>query len=371
MKKGFFIIVLLICISPLSAYRFLFDLTKHEDTGNADWVIDDDWPYPYPDNPIADTAWHGAISSWGYELYMMGHEVVTLPPWDSITYGNPEHELDLMYFDVFIIPEPQNPFSENEKQAILEFVANGGGLFLVADHNSSDRDQDGWDSPRVFNAVSPTLPDTALLYGFGVDTIFGIHFNVTGEPFNYITDAPDSNVNDLPSDSIIFGEVGRVYAISYHAGTVMTLYPSYNPSVTAHVWKTDMPHDTIYVMFATAEYGRGRVAAIGDSSPADDGTARPGNQHIYDGWREAGCDNRIIFLNASLWLAKGSTPVKERNGNSFRIDVESDYDIFSVTGRKVFTGKLNVFYHLNLKSGVYLLKSKENPNKTARIIILK
>jgi len=125
------------------------------------------------------------------------------------------------------------------------------------------------------------------------------------------------------------------------------------------------------VMFATAEYGRGRVAAIGDSSPADDGTARPGNQHIYDGWREAGCNNRVIFLNASLWLAKSSSPINERNDNSLKINMESDYDIFSVTGRKVFTGKLNAFYHIDLKSGIYLLKSRENPKKTARVIILK
>jgi len=186
-----------------------------------------------------------------------------------------------------------------------------------------------------------------------------------------LTDAPDSNVNDLPSDSIIFGDVGRVYAISYHAGTVMTLYPSYNPTVTAHVWQTDMPHDTTYVMFATARYGQGRVAAIGDSSPAEDGTARPGNSNIYDGWRETGCDNRVIFLNASLWLAQSSSPVIEKHNDSFRINFNSDFEIFSITGRKIFTGKLNTFYNLDSKSGVYLLKSRDNSRKTVRIIIVK
>ncbi|MBK6447323.1 MAG: hypothetical protein IPF81_19150 [Bacteroidetes bacterium] len=33
----------------------------------------------------------------------------------------------------------------------MNYVANGGGLFMIADHTVSDRNNDGWDSPAIFN----------------------------------------------------------------------------------------------------------------------------------------------------------------------------------------------------------------------------
>jgi hypothetical protein len=60
------------------------------------------------------------------------------------------------------------------------------------------------------------------------------------------------------------------------------------------------------VTFATARFGRGRVAAIGDSSPADDGT---GQGRLHPGWDKAsgGVANHLLFLNATEWLA-GAEP---------------------------------------------------------------
>jgi hypothetical protein len=31
-----------------------------------------------------------------------------------------------------------------EKDAIINFVKNGGGLYMIADHDNSDRNGDGW-----------------------------------------------------------------------------------------------------------------------------------------------------------------------------------------------------------------------------------
>jgi hypothetical protein len=55
-------------------------------------------------------------------------------------------------------------------------------------------------------------------------------------------------------------------------------------------------------MCATATFGSGRVVALGDSSPSDDGTGSPGNT-LYFGWTELTSHSRL-HLNASLWLAK-------------------------------------------------------------------
>ena len=271
--------------SSLNAARFLFDYTKDETAGNADWTIDDDFPYPYPPYPSNGDDWLGGISDWGYDLWVSGHEVVTLPPGSSITYGDTTNPLDLSNFDVFIVCEPQDPFTQDEIDAILQFVSDGGGLFMVADHNASDRNNNGWDSPRIWNLFEP---------------YFGIHFHVTGDPNNSVSIHPNYNISNDPDDPVIHGEYGDVHAMSFYAATVMSLDVSVNPMLRGHVWYDDV--NGSYVMFATGSYGNGKIAALTDSSPVDDGTGRPGNS-LYDGWTERGVENREAVLNASIWLA--------------------------------------------------------------------
>jgi len=83
----------------------------------------------------------------------------------------------------------------------------------------------------------------------------------------------------------------------------MDLNPADNPSVAPHVWRTGQAHGNVRVTFATASYGAGRVAAIGDSSPADDDTGDPSDS-LHPGWDKAvgGVANRQIHLNACHWL---------------------------------------------------------------------
>ena len=68
------------------------------------------------------------------------------------------------------------------------------------------------------------------------------------------------------------------------------------------IWRTSSSQGTSNVMCATATFGSGRIVALGDSSPADDGTGSPGNT-LYLGWTELASHSRL-HLNASLWLAK-------------------------------------------------------------------
>ena len=76
-----------------------------------------------------------------------------------------------------------------------------------------------------------------------------------------------------------------------------------NPGARAHVWRTGQAHGLLRATFATAAYGAGRVAAIGDSSPADDDTGDAGD-NLFPGWDKAagGVKNREIHLNACAWL---------------------------------------------------------------------
>jgi len=321
--------------SPVFGATILFDATKHEMAGNADWVIDADaWSLNLPAYPCTgntnesnpgrfpsppqggitpatpETFWTGGISSWGIELAKAGHTVETLPPGAAITYGNAGNPQDLTNYQLFIAVEPQVPFTVAEKAAILAFVNAGGGLFMVGDHETSDRDCDGWDSPHVWDDLMGATSSAST-------GLFGIWFRYDGTQTkpseDWFDDGVDSNTETNPADPIIFGPFGSgAGGLGLFGATSMDLNPADNPTVLPHVWRTGQPHNNLRVTFATASYGLGRVAAIGDSSPADDGTGDPSDT-LYGGWDKAvgGVKNREIHLNACAWLlnpAPDTTP---------------------------------------------------------------
>ena len=123
---------------------FLFDNTKAETAGNADWVIDEDnglaKRLPTPPQEVirvstAETYWTGALSSWGIALVKLKQHVETLQENGHITYSDSKNAQDLSHYDVFIVDEPNIRFTDDEKTALLNFVKNGGGLFMISDHD--------------------------------------------------------------------------------------------------------------------------------------------------------------------------------------------------------------------------------------------
>ncbi len=155
-------------------HRVLFDDTKAETAGNADWIISTAMPDPTAQNPspTSETSWTGALSAWGVALQRTGqYSLRTLPPGNTITFGG-GGTLDLANFDEFVMPEPNAPLSAAEKTAILRFVQGGGGFFLIVDHTGSDRNSDGWDSVRIANdLMSSNGVDNTDPFGFGVDVV--------------------------------------------------------------------------------------------------------------------------------------------------------------------------------------------------------
>lgn len=296
--KHFLVLLLLVlpAVSYAQAPKALFDNTHVETAGNADWIIDVQQPVPLPDQSTINattpgTYWTGAISSWGIDLVRLGYTVHTLTTTYGITYGSLTSPYDLSKYKLFIVCEPQTPFTAAEKSAILAFVQNGGGLMMVADHTGSDRNGDGWDSPQVWNDL-------------GTATAFGIHFQSVGETSSNLTGAY-SNLNPSLSDSIIHGPSGDVTALSYHNGTTMTMLTANNPNAVGHIWLNGITRGTTQIVAATSRYGLGKVAAVGDSSPADDSTGQSSNT-LFNGWRESGVTNNIVFLNMCSWLAAPS-----------------------------------------------------------------
>ncbi|HWB65036.1 MAG TPA: hypothetical protein VG603_16070, partial [Chitinophagales bacterium] len=294
-----------------SQIKILFDATKAESSGNADWVIDADmhnlgWnpnavlnggtesnpqilPTPSQSTVTTNTSetyWTGSLSSWGIDLVKYGYYVETLPYNGQISYNNHNNAQDLSNYKVFIIDEPNIKFTTAEKSALIQFVQNGGGLFIISDHANSDRNGDGWDSPQIWNDLFSSYSNP-----FGI-TFDSVNFSQT-----------TTNIPNLPGDSLLHGPYGNVTEIQYSGGATMTLSPSANSSVKGVVYKTGSSFGNYNVMMAYARYGNGKVAAIGDSSPMDDGTGDP-NDQLYDGWiTDANGNHERLIMNATIWLA--------------------------------------------------------------------
>jgi hypothetical protein len=288
-------------------YAVLFDAGHGQTFGNADWVISASRPDPLGENPNprVETDWTGALSAWGVALQKTGrYQLMTLPRGERISYGDQASRLDLANFDVFVVPEPNIRFTSAEKTAIMTFVQQGGGLFMIADHDGSDRNSDGMDSLQIWNDL---ISD---------NTVQG------GDPFGFRFDALDID-SDNPRDiapgaaasPVIRGPFGTVTGSIIRGGTTATIDRAANSSVQPVLYRSRADtNGSTGVFFLTSAFGKGRVAAWGDSSPIDDGTGAPGEQ-LFDGWDDAGGSDAILALNATEWLAQGGASPQDTTNN--------------------------------------------------------
>lgn len=307
--------------------KILFDASKAEMAGNADWVIDADQtnirfgsggnaflstsgnqsnPQSIPTPPQSgitastpETYWMGGISSWAVDLVKKGFTVETLPWNGEITYGNTSNPQDLSNYKVYIVDEPNIKFSATEQTAMMRFVQNGGGLFMIADHDGADRNWDGWGSPQIWNDFF---------------TNNGIQANPFGITFDYFDFSGTSTAVATTTDSLLSGSMGTATRVYFAGGTSMKINTTANSTVKGSVFRNTASRaktDT-GILVASARYGRGKVAALGDSSPTDDSTGNP-TCTLYDGyWGDALGNHRPLLVNTVIWLASGgSTSIEE------------------------------------------------------------
>src|SRR6478609_2072234 len=289
--------------SPASAatppYRVLFDNSSAETAGNADWIISTSQPDPLGQNanPTGESSWTGAISAWGVALQRTGsYALATLPSTGRITYGDSTNAQDLSHYDEFVLPEPNILFTAAEKTAIMKFVQAGGGLFMVSDHDQSDRNNDGYDSVDVLNdLMTNNSVDATDPFGFSIDYL------------NIGTENPNVVGSQAAGDPVIAGPFGTVTGAIIRNGTTATLHPADNAAVRGELFRTGYSASgTTGAAFVTSSFGSGHVAYWGDSSPIDDGTGQSGNT-LYDGWNDPAGTDAALALNATQWLVGGST----------------------------------------------------------------
>jgi hypothetical protein len=271
-----------------TTHRVLFDDGHAEEAGNADWIISTSKPDPLAQDssPSAETDWTGALSSWGVALQKTGSYSLKTAT-GALTYGG-SSSTDLSNFDTLVLPEPNTLFTSAEKTAIMNFVKNGGGLFMISDHTGADRNNDGEDAVEILNdLMTDNSVDSTDPFGFSIDSLD-------------ISSGYPAAISDS-SDPVLHGSFGTVTKSLIADGTTATLKPSDNSSVKGLVYRSGYSGNT-GAFFLTSTFGSGRVAFWGDSSPIDDGTGQSGNT-LYDGWNDSGATNAALALNATAWLA--------------------------------------------------------------------
>ncbi|MGW0422327.1 hydrolase [Streptomyces sp. NPDC003015] len=271
--------------------RILFDNAHAETAGNADWIVSTSQPDPLgqDSSPSAETDWTGALSSWGVALQKTGDYSLKTAT-SALTYGG-SSATDLSNFDTLVLPEPNTLFTTAEKTAIMTFVKNGGGLFMISDHTGADRNNDGEDALEILNdLMSNNSVDSTDPFGFSIDSL-----SISSDYPSAISDS---------SNPVLHGSFGTVTKSLIASGTTATLKPADNANVKGLLYRTGYSGNT-GAFFATSTFGSGRVAFWGDSSPIDDGTGQSGNT-LYDGWNDSGATNAALALNATEWLSGGS-----------------------------------------------------------------
>ncbi len=340
MKKFFSIAALSVfcfCLNDAHSQtvKILFDATKAETAGNADWIIDADLfnldynpnatvgggneanaqriPTPAQSGITASTSetyWKGGLSNWGVDCVKKGYTVETLPYNGSITYGNASNPQDLTNYKVYIVCEPNILFTAAQKTAIINFVSNGGGLFVVSDHNGSDRNGDGDDSPHILNDLFNNN---------------GIQVNPFGFTFDYSSfSQTSSNIPNLPNDSLLNGPMGNVTKVQWSSGTSITLSTTANSTAKGVAYKTGSAFGSANVLCAYSRFGNGKVVALGDSSPCDDGTGDT-NDNLYNGYIvDASGNHQKLIMNATIWLATAGSGSLPLNFTSFSVQKEKE-----------------------------------------------
>ncbi len=280
--------------------RILFDHTRLESAGDADWLVDEDSRYPDPAEPTGENDWAGALSSWAYDLWRREHQVETLPSSAELTFGDSTNPQDLSYFDAIVFPEPHEPLlSEEERTALLGFVENGGGLLMIANQSGADRGT-GADAVSFWNdflnRANPASP-------------LGVSFNAANVTFTGEGDGlgqTSSNLDYEYGETILVGEAGVVSGLSFLGGTHMQVFSATNESVRPLAWRNTLSQeDTSEAILARSRFGAGRVVALGDDYPMDDGSGHPDNVLVngYDNPSAPEETHDVLLINTVQYLA--------------------------------------------------------------------
>lgn len=295
--------------APQGAPRVLFDERHAQTAGTADWVID------------------GAFSDFADALEDEGFIVDRNPEWITRKI--------LKNCEIYIIPEPNNPLKKDEQAALLDFVEQGGILFLIGDHYNADRNFNRWDSTEIFNGwrrgafddpakgmtqdEANSEPMQGVVSHEWLKDNFGFSFrhNAIAKQKATLENMEKLGLRNMNGLSVVS-----------HAGGTLLLEDDY--PVMGLAWSNNRlnawEHAVDFGVFmggreegplmAIAQKLQGYVLAIADSSPFEDDSPLYLNEEngydkkTYDGFHEA--DHRKIFPRL-LWHLYENRPEIDLN----------------------------------------------------------
>ncbi|GAB6189945.1 hypothetical protein JCM30566_16870 [Marinitoga arctica] len=247
----------------------LFDNAHSQTAGNADWTI------------------KGGFSDFAEDIEKLGLRV---EEWGD-DEGRREYDDDLPItyevlkkYRVFIIPEPNKKFSNNEKDSIIQYIEDGGSVFFIADHIGADRNNDGWDAVEIFNGFLKGTHNIESKTIYNDDFVGKLGFRFREKQYS---EDPIINIKEHPITK-------DVNSTGTWAGT--TEYIIDKENVHGIIYLRDESKGPYVIV---GKYGDGKFVALGDTSPIDDGTGTPGDI-LHDGYYYG--DNKRLMINIVKWL---------------------------------------------------------------------
>lgn len=238
--------------SIVHAARVLYDDTHAQTAGNADWIPS------------------GAYSQM---CDMLEENGFTLDILSKASIDGKFSKSILSNYQAIILAEPNNPYAEDEVKTIVEFIRNGGGAFIIGDHGRADRNNNSWDAVKIFNVFCPQLG-----------------FEFTG---NNLYEAPlTGGLNNKHP------VMHAVKAIGCWAGSTFDIMNTAEAKVVSLL--DSRAFKAPYII--ASEFGSGKVVAIGDSSPFDDGVGSGGNNKLHDSYDSFMYSHPQFAYNAMAWV---------------------------------------------------------------------
>lgn len=246
----------------------LFDEGHAQTAGNADWVI------------------NGGFSDFADVFKAAGCEVRGIK---RLTAA------EIKGAQVLVLPEPNSLYSAEEETAIVQFVEQGGGLYAIADHNNSDRNGDGVDSVDVLNRFLPKL---------------GLQIEI-----RYFSEAPTGGkINQTPFTK-------GVKAVGTWGGTTVKCL---SKEGVAHITVSAKNGGGAFIASNLVGSKGGKVIAMGDSSPYDDGTGDP-HDKLHNGFSNPGYSHDILARNSVAWLLEKTAASPQDNLSRLMDDASDAY----------------------------------------------
>ncbi len=365
--------------------KILFDASKGQTAGNADWIIDADlnnmrWSpnaiinsgtesnaqlmptptYTNVTNFTGEFYWQGGISGWGVDCAKQGWIPQSLPYNGSITYKNSANPEDLSNYKTFVTVEPNILFTAVEKTAIIDYIKDGGSLFAVAGHEGADRNFDGFDAQDILNEL------------FKNEAI-GIYFDSTD------ISEPTNNFVFTVGDTIMDGPFGKPNQMELFGGCTITIDTLINTNTKGLFFRNSVSNKgTTNIVAAKTRLGKGKIFVLTDSSPTDDGTGDV-NDILYDGYfSEANGHHRKLIMNAMVWLmGNGIAPNSIDNSilnkpnfypnpayNNITVAKNTSTIIYNINGKELLNTNQTTINIAALNNGMYIIKTRSNNTAT-------